>query len=209
MINQTAWIIFSLPSIIIASNIHEYSHALAADKLGDNTPRFFGRLTLNPLAHIDPVGVIAMVLFKIGWSKPVPINPHNFKNPTLGESIVALSGPLSNFLLAVCLGFILRFVYPILNLESAISLTILTFFVTFIMVNIVLGTFNIIPIPPLDGHKIVSVILPENIRYWWKKLDRYGIMLVLLAFMPFSPIATFFNRSVSFLVEAILQFSIT
>ncbi|MFH1547278.1 MAG: site-2 protease family protein, partial [bacterium] len=115
MINQTAWIIFSLPSILLASSIHEYAHALAATKLGDNTAKFFGRLTLNPLAHIDPVGVIAMVLFKIGWSKPVPISTQNFKNPDLGEAIVSLAGPLSNLTLAFILGIILRFAYPVLN----------------------------------------------------------------------------------------------
>jgi Zn-dependent protease len=208
MINQTAWIIFSLPSILLASSIHEYSHALAATKLGDNTPKYFGRLTLNPLAHLDPIGVIAMVLFKIGWSKPVPITPTNFKNPDIGEAIVSLAGPLSNFLLALILGLILRFTYPLLNFESPVTLTILTFLVTFLTVNVVLGVFNLIPIPPLDGHKVVSVILPSKLRYFWKQLDRYGLIIVLIAFMPYSPIAIFFERSVNYLIELILQFSI-
>jgi Zn-dependent protease len=209
MINQTAWLIFSLPSIILASSIHEYAHALTAYKLGDDTAKRTGRMTLNPLAHIDVLGVVAMALFRIGWSKPVPVNSNNFKNPALGNALVALSGPVSNFTLAVLLGFILRFSFPFLNHDAPVTMTILTFLVTFIIVNIVLGSFNILPIPPLDGHKIVSVILPKKLRYYWNQLDRFGIFIVLLIFMPFSPIAAIFNDFINFMVAAILNFSLS
>lgn len=208
MINQTSWLIFSLPSIILASTIHEYAHARAAKFMGDNTAELSGRMTLNPLSHLDPIGVIAMALFRIGWSKPVPVNSRNFDKPDLGNAVVALSGPLSNYIVAIVMGLILRLIFPMLDIENPITMTVLTFIVTFLIVNIVLGTFNLIPIPPLDGHKVIGVILPKKLRFYWNKLDRFGIFLVLLAFMPFSPISTIFNNIVDFMVQNIISFTI-
>ncbi|MFA6007780.1 MAG: site-2 protease family protein, partial [Candidatus Shapirobacteria bacterium] len=146
-------IIFALISVIaliIVISIHEFCHALAADKLGDPTPRAYGRLTLNPLAHIDPLGTIILPLFSVltglpvlGWAKPTPIDPYNFRHPRRDEIFVALAGPLSNFLLAFIFS---RFPGSIAYFITSLSLY--------------LGIFNLFPIPPLDGSKILLNILP-------------------------------------------------
>ena len=171
------WIVLSVPSIIIASSFHEYAHAYTAYKLGDPTPKMMDRLTLNPLKHIDPIGAISMIIFRFGWSKPVPINESYFKNPVLGTALTALAGPVSNFLLAGICGLINMF-----NPSGYLGL----FIYVFAIVNLSLGIFNLIPIPPLDGHKVVRALLPKKMRYSWEKLEKYSWVLILLLIFPFS-----------------------
>lgn len=140
-----------LIALLIALSIHEASHAFVADYLGDETPRRFGRLTLNPLAHLDPFGTLFLFLAGFGWGKPVPINPANFANPKIDNVKVSLAGPLSNFAAAVLFVFLLRLPY---FSESWSSL-----FLIIIQINLVLMVFNLFPIPPLDGSHLLGLIL--------------------------------------------------
>jgi Zn-dependent protease len=175
------WIIFAIPSILIASTIHEYAHGLAAFKMGDPTAKAAGRLTLNPIAHIDPLGALCMIIFRFGWSKPVPINENNFDKRELGTAMTALAGPISNLLLASLLGIINLIFQP--NLNSILG----NFIVTFTVINLALAFFNLLPIPPLDGHKIIRAILPRKARYQWERLEKFSILLLILIIFPILP----------------------
>jgi Zn-dependent protease len=172
------WIIFAIPSILIASTIHEYAHGFVAFKLGDPTAKAEGRLTLNPLKHIDPIGALCMVLFRFGWSKPVPINEYNFEKREQGTAITALAGPVSNILMAIICGLINLIFQP--DLTSIFG----SFLLTFTIINLALAFFNLLPIPPLDGHKIVRAILPKNIRYYWEQLEKFYIILLIILIAP-------------------------
>lgn len=195
MINQTAWMLFSIPSFIIASTVHEFAHAYTAYKLGDLTAKINGRMTLNPLAHIDPVGAIMMVIARFGWSKPVPVNEYNFKNPVLGTALTSLAGPASNLILAVLGAVPLRFLIHSNELtpDTLRANFLITTFRTFILVNLSLGIFNLIPLPPLDGHKIVRAFLPEQLRYYWEELAKYSTWILVFMFLPFSPLSSFID----------------
>ncbi len=192
------WLLFAIPSILIASTVHEYSHGLAAFKLEDPTAKAYGRLTLNPLKHIDPIGALSMILFRFGWSKPVPINEYNFKNRELGTAIVSFAGPLSNLLLVTLFGSINLIFHP--NLESIFGI----FLFTFTLINISLAIFNLIPIPPLDGHKIVRAFLPKKLRYYWEKMERFSFLFILLLIIPFSPIGKFVLGGISSILAQLL-----
>lgn len=175
------WILIAIPSIVVASTVHEYAHAYTAFRLGDATAKAEGRLTLNPLKHIDPVGAIFMVLFRFGWSKPVPINEYNFEKREFHTALVALAGPLSNFALAILTALL----YKIFNTNELVVFLLYNF----ATINIALAVFNLLPIPPLDGHKIVRAILPKKLRYYWELLEKYSIILILLIILPFSPLS--------------------
>ena len=159
-----------LPIILDCITVHEYSHANAADILGDQTPRLAGRLTLNPLAHIDPVGFLALLIFRIGWAKPVPINPYNFRNPNQGMMLTGLAGPASNFFMAWILAIVLKTV----PFSSQLWVSVLQ---TAIFINLALMIFNLLPIPPLDGSRIYTQFLPYE---WQVMLERYGFFLLIL-----------------------------
>ena len=146
-------------AILFAITIHEYCHALMAYSLGDNTAKDLGRLSINPLAHLDPFGTLFLFIAGFGWGKPVPFNPNNLRNRKWGEIMVALAGPLSNFVMAIGVGLILRFV-------EISNPSILFFFGIFVWINIILGVFNLLPIPPLDGSHVLFSLLPAS----WDKL---------------------------------------
>ena len=154
-------LLLSIPGLLIAITFHEFAHAYAADKLGDDTPRNQGRLNLNPLSHLDPVGCIMLLFARIGWGKPVEIDPRNFNrniSMSKGEAIVSVAGPLMNFILAIIFAFIYFLVLRInplfyLTKTGGIVASILT---STFMINIGLGLFNLIPLPPLDGSKILK-----------------------------------------------------
>lgn len=175
-------ILLTLPAVIIAITIHEFSHAKAADMLGDRTPRAQGRLTLNPLKHLDPMGFVLLIFAHVGWGKPVEINPNNFisnKSKSECEAIVSLAGPASNLILA----FILVLIYRLINIFAPnfgygfyAGLLLLLIDIT-IIVNIGLGVFNLIPLPPLDGEKIFRNILPYKAQEW---LNRYNYTLNII-----------------------------
>ncbi|KKR06372.1 MAG: Peptidase M50 [candidate division WS6 bacterium GW2011_GWF2_39_15] len=190
------WIIFAIPSIIIASTVHEFAHAFTADKLGDPTPRSEGRLSLNPLVHIDPIGAIMLIVAKIGWSKPVPIYEQNFSNPVQGTALTALAGPASNLALTLLTALI----YNLFFTNS--SPVVQAFIFAFVSINLSLMIFNLLPIPPLDGHKIVRALLPRTLRYMWEMAEKYSIWIILLLFIPFSPLYQF----TSTLISSILNF---
>ena len=193
------WIIVAVPSILIASTVHEYAHAYSAFRLGDATAKAEGRLTLNPIKHIDPLGAISMILFRFGWSKPVPINEYNFDNREVSTAIVAFAGPLSNLVLAGITGII-----NFLLVKDSNSLIAFLLY-TFATINIALAVFNLIPIPPLDGHKIVRAFLPKNLQYSWEKLEKYSVFLILLLILPFSPIRDLVFNFISKALETSLR----
>lgn len=184
--------------IILSAVIHEYAHGWAAYQLGDPTAKNEGRLTLNPLVHLDPLGTVIIPLFLlftsgvfIGWAKPVPYNPYNLRDLKYGSLKVAIAGPGINLLIALILGLILRFLSPVLlNYNSN-----LPFFLGFIVyVNIFLALFNLLPFPPLDGSKIFADLFPNQWKYFMQ-LGMIGIFIALLiAFFILSPVANFVFR---------------
>jgi len=171
--------IIFIVGLIIALTIHEFSHSLAADRLGDPTPRSQGRLTLNPLAHLDPLGTLMLIIAHFGWGKPVPIDPYNFRSPRRDELLVSLAGPSSNLILALLFTLAIRLFSPPFLAATVLFL--------FIQVNVYLAIFNLLPIPPLDGSKIFLNLLPPDIAATWEEaLTRYGpILLIILIFFPF------------------------
>ena len=177
--------------VLITLAIHEYCHAYAAYKLGDNTARDMGRLTLNPLKHLDPVGAICMLLFHVGWAKPVPINPRNFKNPKKGFAITAIAGPLSNIVMAffgallylIILASLRGVLFVRDSFEYNFWNNVLLFVSLFHTINLGLGIFNLLPIPPFDGSRILNVVLPPKAYFGIMKYERkiyYGVLIWLL-----------------------------
>ncbi len=180
-------ILFYLPVVFIALPFHEAAHAYAAHLLGDDTAKYNGRLTLNPLKHLDLLGVICLILGGFGWAKPVPVNYNNFKNRRVGFAITALAGPLSNLLLS---GFsflillALKYIVPSFIVYSATTVNIYgivyTLLIVFCTSNIMLAIFNLIPLPPLDGSRIFSLIFPDKVNSWLLRNERY-ISFIFLA----------------------------
>lgn len=165
---------------LTALPVHECAHAYAAMRMGDHTAERQGRLTLNPLAHFDPIGTTAIILFGFGWAKPVPINPLNFENPKKGMMLSALAGPLSNIGMAflAIVGYKLTPLLAYIGLGTAFVTTLTTFFYYAASINISLGVFNLIPIPPLDGSRIATYFLPQKTYFKIMQYERY----ILIAF---------------------------
>lgn len=175
--------ILLIPGIIIALVFHEFSHGLAADRLGDPTPRSYGRLTIEPWPHIDILGLILIFIPPhFGWAKPIPIDPRNFKKPRRDEIIVSFAGPLANLLIAVFFGFVLMLIQNFNFLGNSVSAqTILVKITVFIMIiNVNLFLFNLIPIPPLDGSHILANILPYKYSQKYLEIQRYGMIILLV-----------------------------
>lgn len=178
--------IFILIVLLFSVVIHEVSHGAMANYLGDPTAKYAGRLTLNPLRHLDPIGSVLLPIFLIlmakitgggiifGWAKPVPINPYNFRDQKYGSAKVALSGPGSNLAIALVFGLSLRF-FPILNLLSGFSLM----FSYIVYINILLAVFNLLPIPPLDGSHILFTFLPYSLQNIKIFLSQFGLFILL------------------------------
>lgn len=168
-----------LIALIIALTVHEYAHAWVANYYGDNTAKLMGRLTLNPLAHLDLLGTIFIVIAGFGWGKPVIVNPNNFENPKLDNLTVSLAGPISNLALGIIFGLILRF--------APVPAVVIPYLEIFIFYNLVLMIFNLIPIPPLDGSKMLAVFLSEQT---YMVLQQVGIpiLFALILFSSFIPV---------------------
>lgn len=161
---------------LIAITLHELAHGYTAYKLGDNTAKERGRLTLNPIKHIDPIGLLALIVVHIGWAKPVPINPMNFKSRKNGTILVSIAGPLTNLLLAVVFAILLRLTY-------GFNLYLSFFFQYGIILNIGLAVFNLLPLPPLDGSKILASLLPIKLERLFYKYQRYLSIIVLVLYI--------------------------
>lgn len=172
-------ILLTLPGILIGLTLHEFSHAYVACLLGDPTAKEHGRLTLNPIYHIDLLGFLMLIFFKFGWAKPVPINPNNFTKKKKGYFLVSIAGPLSNILLSIILTIILGIV---IKLGVNIAIYEILYFAIFI--NLVLAVFNLLPIPPLDGSKILLAILPNKFEYKYYQIERYT-HIILFALIYF------------------------
>jgi Zn-dependent protease len=162
--------------------VHEVSHGFAALMQGDKTAEYQGRLTLNPIKHLDLFGSILLPLFLavtnagfiIGWAKPVPFNPYNLRNQKWGESIVAVAGPLSNLILAIVFGLVIRFGYGYL------SISFLSIAMVVVIINLVLAVFNLVPIPPLDGSKILFSLLPSRFNFIRQNFEKYSLVILLV-----------------------------
>ncbi len=174
-------VLSSLIVIFLTMPIHEFAHAYAATKLGDPTPKFSGRLSLNPFNHIDYLGALCILIFGFGWAKPVEVNPRNFRNVKTGMAITAFAGPLSNIMVAFVSSFIY---YALLRAFYATGIAALVYvsqvFVYIALINASLAVFNLIPIPPLDGSRIMGVILPDRIYYRLMQYERYLYFLVII-----------------------------
>jgi Zn-dependent protease len=174
-----AELLLRLPPLLWALSFHEFCHGWTAYKLGDRTAAYQGRLSLNPLHHLDPVGTIMLIFFRFGWAKPVPINSRYFKNPRRDIAIVSFAGPAGNFISALATGVIYRIIYataPALLTNFAVK----TLLLNMLFINIGLGVFNLIPIPPLDGSKLLSVMLPASQLDKYFYLERYGMFIILI-----------------------------
>ena len=207
--NSLLPLVLSLPAVIIAMTFHEFAHAFAADKLGDDTPRREGRLTLNPLKHIEPVGFIMLVFAKFGWGRPVQINPSRFKkniSASKGEAIVSFAGPLMNIILAFVSAFILGIMIKF-NLFSNMKLIyaelITVFFMQLICVNIGLGVFNLIPLPPLDGSKILRHFLPRSAQVWFDN-NQYIFYIVFIAIWVLGIASIIISPVINLIIKGIL-----
>lgn len=180
-------LLLTLPGVLLAITFHEFAHANAADKLGDDTPRRQGRLSLNPMDHLDPLGILMLMFVHVGWGKPVQVNPRNYDRRFTMEkadAIVSAAGPLMNFFLAIVLTMIycaiIKFAPVSFYLETAGQVT-LAIILNAIVVNVGLGVFNLIPLPPLDGSKVIQPILPSKAKFWLVNNQHvfYIIFLVL------------------------------
>ncbi len=172
-------ILISIIPALICITIHELSHGYVAYRLGDNTAKIQGRLTLNPIKHIDIFGLIAMVVFRFGWAKPVPVDMRNFKNPKRGMAITALAGPISNFVLTAVIMFIYGLLYKSL-VKSSFGNNVLYVIVTTAYLSTALGIFNLIPIPPLDGSKVLFSLISDRAYYKLMRYERYGMIVLIL-----------------------------
>lgn len=173
-------LILSIPGLLIALTFHEFAHGYAAYRMGDNTARYSGRLSLNPLDHLDIWGTLCLLFFHFGWAKPVPINPANFREQKKGIIIVSLAGPFANFLLAFVCAVVCKILVRFTN-SSEIALFFYQIFLYAEVMNVGLMVFNLIPIPPLDGSKVLMEFLPPRARYEMYRIERYsGIVLLIL-----------------------------
>ena len=167
--------------LFVSLPFHEFSHALAAYRLGDSTAKYMGRLTLNPLAHLDPFGALLILLVGFGWAKPTPYNPYNVRGGKTGEVIIAIAGPISNLVLAIAAALPLRYIYAT---GMDVPVVVVSALSTFVMLNVILAVFNLIPIPPLDGSKLLYAAMnPQTERQWRPVLEQYGFIILFAALL--------------------------
>ncbi|WP_080849075.1 site-2 protease family protein [Cytobacillus gottheilii] len=175
---------FVIITLIIAFTVHEFAHAYTAYKFGDPTAKNQGRVTLNPIQHLDPIGTILILIAGFGWARPVPVNRYHFKNPKLAGITVSIAGPLSNLLMAI-LAFIIWYGLGGLGLLASTPMFVNEFLNTFINLNLVLFVFNLLPLPPLDGYRIIEDLAPANIRAKMTQFEVYGsLIFIILVITP-------------------------
>lgn len=169
-------------ALLAAVTVHEYAHAWMSDRLGDPTARIAGRLTLNPFAHLDPIGTLMLLFFRFGWGKPVPMDPFNFRSPRRDTALASFAGPASNLILAIILAIIIRVSHLSLG---PVAFIVEMVFTPFIVLSIALAVFNLIPIHPLDGGKVLVGLLPHDTAYKWDAiLEQYGLLILIFLLFP-------------------------
>jgi len=179
-------LIILAPPLLFALTFHEFAHGYVAYRLGDPTAKNAGRLTLNPLKHLDPIGTIAFFFIKFGWAKPVPVNPTNFRNPRKDMLWVALAGPMTNLALALISAIITKTLWflasslPYSAIAEAILVPLNAMLIASVWINLVLCIFNFLPIPPLDGSRILTGLLPQDLAISYMKIERYGFIIILV-----------------------------
>jgi Zn-dependent protease len=198
--NPLAFLIV-FPGLLLSITVHEFAHAFSADKLGDPTPRFQGRITLDPRAHLDPLGVIMILLTRFGWGKPVEFDSYNLKNPQRDTAIIALAGPLSNLLIALVISIVLKMgLFPISWVVAGLFQVLI--------INVVLAIFNLVPVHPLDGSKILMSFLPaEQAIEYENFMHRYGMFVLIALIIPWngvSPVSSLIWPVVSFVVDFLI-----
>ena len=191
-------LIIQVPPLLFALTVHEFAHGYVAWRLGDPTARNVGRLTLNPLKHLDPLGVLAFIIMKIGWAKPVPVDPRYFRSPQRDMLLVALAGPGSNVILAIASAalahlFVALHFLPFFFLQPLVAMLAAS-----VWINIMLAVFNCIPIPPLDGSKVLMGLLPPNAARAYARLEPFGFFILL---------ALFYTGAISWVIMPIIRFS--
>lgn len=178
--------LYTLPALLISLSIHEFAHAWVAYKQGDISQKIRGRLTLDPFKHIDPIGFLCIVLCGVGWGRPVMVDDRNFKNSRKGTMLTALAGPVSNLLLAVLLTLVLKILMMVGVFDNIVANSIGTIFLQMFLYtiefNIVFGIFNLIPLPPLDGSKVLAYFLPQSLRGIMYTIERYSFIILLIIF---------------------------
>lgn len=195
-----------LPGLILALTFHEYAHAKTADRLGDPTPENQGRLTLNPLAHMDPMGTICLLFAGFGWGKPVQINGSYFRNPAKDNMLVALAGPVMNFILAIVLLIVYALLVKFIP-ATLIGSILVTMIFDAVLLNVSLGIFNLIPVPPLDGSKIFAYFLKGKAREFLYTLEQYSGIIIMVLFITELPsyiITPVLNKVAKFMITLLV-----
>ncbi len=214
LFNNPLGFLYYLIALIVAITIHEFAHAYSAERLGDPTPRLMGRLTLNPFAHLDPLGTIMLLIARFGWGKPVQFDPFNLRSPRRDSAIISLAGPISNIILAILCAILMQILFnfrlPLFS-NSIIGLFVYSFIGLLqpvIILNVILAIFNLVPIHPLDGFKIVGGILPEEYARQWQELEPYGMIFLIFLIFPIfggiSPIHNIISPIINFILSLLL-----
>ena len=208
--NALLSLVLTLPAVLIAITFHEFAHAFAADKLGDDTPRRQGRLSLNPFAHLDPIGCVLLLFAGFGWGKPVEVNPRNYnRNMSMekADAIVSFAGPAMNFVLAIIFTLVYCAIYKFAStafLLSTYGMVILSLISYTIAINIGLGVFNLIPLPPLDGSKIINIFLPYKAKQWFANNENIFYIIFLVIWIT-GIAGTIISPAINFLGSSLLK----
>ena len=192
MLDSITELLYTVTAVLLAISAHEFAHGYVSYKMGDPTPKWEGRLTLNPLAHLDLMGTLCLVVFKMGWAKPVKINPYYYSDRRKGIMAVALAGPMMNYLLA----FIGMFLFGLLN---KFGLGISLWFYYFAIINIGLGTFNLIPFPPLDGSNVLAALVPK-VEGFYYKIRNYAMPILVIGL-----VTGILDKPIHFVSNSVLQ----